>query len=132
MKLEITFPHPPHILSANASMPRDGGAAGRLNGAKIGAKIKTREAACASAINALAGIAETYFPARLLSVEWYYSRGVKPDVDGVVARLKPLLDGCAKAFGINDRDIELGFVRRIADKTAGGTVKLIFDTELPW
>lgn len=129
MKLEIVFPHPPHVLSANARLPRNSAAAGKLNGAKIGAKMKTRDAARASAAAALAGIMQDRFPASVMSVEWYYKRGVKPDVDGVVTRMKPLLDGCALAFGINDRDIELGSVRRIRDLENGGTVKLIFDTE---
>jgi hypothetical protein len=55
---------------------------------------------------------------------------MKPDIDNVVARLKPLIDGCALAFGINDRDLELGRVRRVhtLDEQAG-TLVLHFDTE---
>jgi hypothetical protein len=70
------------------------------------------------------------FPAREVSVTWYY-KGIIPDFDNVVARLKPLIDGCAMAFGINDRDLELGRVRRVhtLGKNAG-KLFLIFDTEL--
>jgi hypothetical protein len=55
---------------------------------------------------------------------------MKPDVDNVVARLKPLIDGCAQAFGINDRELELGRVRRV--HTLGkeaGTLILHFNTD---
>jgi hypothetical protein len=63
-------------------------------------------------------------------VEWKY-KGRIPDVDNIVARLKPLIDGCSQAFGIDDRELELGRVRRV--HTLGddaGTVTLTFNTEL--
>jgi hypothetical protein len=65
-----------------------------------------------------------------VAATWFYKRGVPPDVDNVVARLKPLLDGCAQAFGVNDRDFEDITVRRVKTLAAdAGTVTLVFDTE---
>lgn len=129
MELEITFPHSPSILGLNGSLPTEPRAASARNRARIGAKLKTRDAARMIAMQALQAVPQRNYPARTLYVEWYY-KGIKPDVDGVVTRLKPIIDGCALAFGINDRDIELGSVKRIhaLDKRAG-TVKLIFNTE---
>lgn len=98
--------------------------------AKMGVKMKTRDSAFVRAMQALNTVPQRNFPAREFSVTWYY-KGVIPDIDNVVARLKPLLDGCAQAFGINDRYLELGRVRRVhtLDKRAK-TLILSFDTEL--
>lgn len=108
---------------------RRGGAKGHAV-AKMAAKMKTRDSAFIRAMQALNTVPQRNFPAREFSVTWYY-KGIIPDIDNVVARLKPLLDGCAMAFGINDRDLELGRVRRVhtLDKRAG-TLVLHFDTEL--
>ena len=97
---------------------------------KASVKAKTRNNAFILARAALANVPQHNFPARFVEVTWYY-KGIKPDVDNVVARLKPLIDGCAQAFGINDRELELGRVRRVhtLDKRAG-TLVLHFDTEL--
>lgn len=96
---------------------------------KASVKTKTRNAAYLRALRAIATVPQRNFPAKLVEVTWYY-KGMKPDVDNVVARLKPLIDGCSMAFGINDRDLELGRVRRV--HTLGkeaGTLVLHFDTE---
>ena len=45
------------------------------------------------------------------TIEWVF-RGVRPDVDNVVARCKPLLDGAQNALKFNDRDLDLGAVWR--------------------
>ena len=130
MKLDITFPHPDRILSPNGGAPlTTRGAKGHAL-AKMGVKMKTRDSAFICAMQALNTVPQRNFPAREFSATWYY-KGVIPDIDNVVARLKPLLDGCAQAFGINDRDLELGRVRRV--HTLGkqaGTLVLHFDTEL--
>lgn len=130
MKLTITFPHPPAILSLNGSMPTDPRAASARNRARIGVKMKTRQAAFVEANKAVNLMPQHNFPARRVSVAWYY-KGTKPDVDGVVTRCKALIDGCAQAFGMNDRDLEAIHVRRV--HTLGpkaGTLDLVFDTEV--
>lgn len=129
MKLEITFPHPDSKLGLNGSLPTDPRAASARNRARIGLKMKTRNAAYLRALAALKDVPQRNFPARQVDVCWVY-KGMRPDVDGVVTRLKPLIDGCAKAFGINDRDLELGRVRRVHSLgNDAGSVILTFDTE---
>ena len=130
MKLELTFTHPDRVLSPNACAPLTARGARTHNLIKASTKTKTREAAYKKALIALNTVPQRIFPARLVEVTWYY-KGMKPDVDNVVARLKPLIDGCAQAFGINDRDLELGRVRRVhtLDKNLTGTLILHFDTE---
>ena len=96
---------------------------------RVEAKTKAREGAFGRAFAATLNLPQRNFPAREVSVTWYY-KGQMPDIDNVVARLKPLIDGCAQAFGINDRDLELGRVRRV--HTLGkqaGTVILRFETK---
>jgi hypothetical protein len=95
----------------------------------MGVKMKTRDSAFVRAMQALNNVPQRNFPAREFSVTWYY-KGVIPDIDNVVARMKPLLDGCAQAFGINDRELELGRVRRVHTlRKAAGTLTLHFNTE---
>lgn len=132
MKLSISFPHPPIALSPNSKVPLQPRAAAGMNARKMRAKMDTRNAAFVRALAATKEAPQRNFPARTVAVSWYYKLGVPPDVDNVVARLKPILDGCAQAFGMNDRDFESITVRRV--KTLGplaGTLDLIFDTEVP-
>ena len=130
MQLSITFPHPSNALSPNAKAPLQPRAAAGLNARKMRIKTETRHAAFVLANKALNSVPQRNMPAREVEVCWYY-KGVCPDVDNVVARLKPLIDGCAQAFGINDRDIELGRVRRVHSLgTEAGTLTLTFNTEL--
>lgn len=130
MKLDIEFPHPDRVLSPNSHAPLTERGAQMHGFIKVGAKMNTRNSAYMRALRALATVPQRNFPAKEFSVTWYY-KGICPDIDNVVARLKPLLDGCAMAFGINDRELELGRVRRVhtLDKRAG-TLVLHFDTEL--
>lgn len=129
MQLDISFLHPDRVLSPNASVPLTSRGAKAHNVKRMAEKTKTRELARIKALVAVSKLPQRNFPARWLDVTWYY-KGTRPDVDNVVARLKPLIDGCAAAFGINDRDLELGRVRRAhtLDERAG-TVVLHFDTE---
>lgn len=130
MTLTISFPHPPKQLSPNGKVPLLARAAAKLNAMKINLKKTTRDGAYLRAISALNHVPQRNFPAKQVEVTWYYKRGVPPDVDNVVARLKPLLDGCAEAFGINDRDFESISVRRVHTKSGlAGTLDLTFDTE---
>lgn len=62
-------------------------------------------------------------------VTWFYWAGKGPDADNALASCKALLDGCADAFGINDRVLELGRVDRVKVKRAdsvAGMVELRF------
>lgn len=130
MKLEIEFPHPDEILSPNTQVPLTLRGARVHNIKKVKAKKKARENAFLRALAATLSLPQRNFPAREFDVTWYY-KGPRPDIDNVVARLKPLIDGCSKAFGINDRDLELGKTRRV--HTLGekaGTLVLSFSTEL--
>lgn len=131
MKLDIEFPHPDRVLSPNSHAPLTARGAQMHGIIKASTKTKTRNAAYFRALRALSTVPQRNFPAAFVEVTWYY-KGVQPDVDNVVARLKPLIDGCAMAFGINDRDLELGRVRRVhtLDKKLAGTLVLHFDTEL--
>jgi Holliday junction resolvase RusA-like endonuclease len=129
MKLEIEFPHPDRVLSPNTQVPLTTRGARVHNIKRVEAKKEAREGAFSRAFAATLRLPQRNFPAREVSAIWFY-KGPKPDIDNVVARLKPLIDGCAKAFGINDRDLELGRVRRVhtLGKNAG-KIFLIFDTE---
>lgn len=130
MKLSISFPHPPAGLSPNAKAPLQPRAAAGLNARKMRLKMETRNSAFVRALAATTAYPQRNFPARRVAATWFYKRGVAPDVDNVVARLKPLLDGCAQAFGVNDRDFEDITVRRVKTLAAdAGTVTLVFDTE---
>lgn len=130
MKLDIEFPHPDRILGPNGGAPLTTRGAQKHAIVKMSTKMKTRDSAFVRALKALDSVPQRNFPAREFSATWYY-KGIIPDIDNVVARLKPLIDGCAQAFGINDRDLELGRVRRV--HTLGkeaGTLVLHFDTDL--
>ena len=130
MKLAITFPHPDRALSPNGQVPLTARAAVVCNRKRVALKGATRQAAFVTAMRALHSVPQRNMPAKVVSCEWLY-KGRKPDVDNIVARLKPLIDGCCQAFGIDDRELELGSVRRV--HTLGeeaGTVILTFDTEL--
>lgn len=129
MKLDIEFEHPDRILSPNTQVPLTARGARVHNLKRTEVKTKTRRVAYYKALAARLKCEQQNFPARWLEITWYY-KGMRPDVDNVVARLKPLIDGCAEAFGINDRDIELGRVRRVhtlGDKSK--TLVLHFDTD---
>lgn len=129
MELNIVFNHPDRVLSPNASVPLTARGAKAHNIKRMAEKTKTRELARIKALVEVSKLPQRNFPAKWLEVTWFY-KGMKPDIDNVVARLKPLIDGCAIAFGINDRDLELGRVRRVhtLDEQAG-TLVLHFDTE---
>lgn len=125
--LSITFPHPDRAISPNGSVPLSARAAKVQNLKKVACKKATREAAYLSALKELMRSApQMAFIPVVVSCDWVY-KGIKPDLDNVVARLKPLIDGCCRAFGCDDRELELGRVRRIHSlgKDAG-TLTLTF------
>lgn len=129
MKLSIEFRHPDGVLGPNSYVPNKAGAAARKNALKFRVKGETRRAAYLRALNAMQYVPQRSFAAKSYAVEWFY-KGRKPDADNIVARLKPLLDGCAEAFGVDDRELELKGVRRVhtLDERAG-TLVILFDTE---
>ena len=56
---------------------------------------------------------------------WYYW-GQKTDADNCLACCKAYLDGCAAAWGGNDRDWECAGVRRVRDKERRACIELRF------
>lgn len=131
MKLTIQFPHPDRAISPNGQVPLTRQGAIRMNYKKVALKRATRNAAYLEAKNAMQYILHRgLFVPHKYDIVWRY-KGRKPDVDNIVARTKPLIDGCCKAFGIDDRDLELGRVDRVHTKgREAGTVLLIFEEEL--
>ena len=126
MRLEIVLPHPDKALSPNAARALSPRAAAAQNAVKMRLVKEVRHGACVRARVALNACQQRNFPAEEVDVTWYY-KGVRPDFDNVVARCKAIIDGCADAFGINDRVLELGRVRRVHDLGIhAGTVALTF------
>lgn len=129
MQISIDFPHPDAVLGPNSYVPANARAVARKNALKFRVKGETRRMAYLRALQASFYMPQRCFPARTYEVHWYY-KGRKPDADNIVARLKPILDGCAEAFGIDDRELELAGVHRV--HTLGdmaGKVVIIFKTE---
>jgi hypothetical protein len=63
-------------------------------------------------------------------ITWFFWAGLGPDADNVVASCKALIDGCADAFGVNDRELELGHVCRVKVKRCdvrAGYVNICFN-----
>lgn len=129
MKLSIQFPHPDRAISPNGQVPLTKQGAIRMNYKKVALKRATRTAAYLEALKAMDYMPNRHFAAKKFDVVWKY-KGRKPDLDNIVARMKPLIDGCCLAFGIDDRDLELGRVDRMHTLTEAGTVILSFNTEL--
>lgn len=124
--ISLLFNHPDRAISPNGQVPLTKSGALKMNYKKVALKRATRNTAYLLALKELNG--SRYFPAKTVDVIWRY-KGRKPDLDNIVARLKPLIDGCCKAFGIDDRDLEFGQItrRHTLDEEAG-TVQLIFFT----
>lgn len=126
MRLEIAFPHPNGALSPNAYRSLKPVAAARQNAKRMRLVEESRRVAFLRARAALNSCAQHNFSADEVDIVWYY-KGVKPDFDNVVACCKSIIDGCADAFGINDRTLELGRVRRVhALDERAGTLVLTF------
>lgn len=125
MEMKLLFKQPPALLGPNGRACW----AGRARQVKI-----TRSGARLVVLSVLRADADQWagWRPRVYGVTWYYWSGAGPDVDNVVARCKALLDGCADAFGINDRSLELGRVARVRVKRAdarAGYVELCFCAE---
>lgn len=121
MKLMVDVLKPEN--KANPSRPLTRLAAVRANYARMSARRKERDAGWHAARRALCTLpcdadGRVAFVPRGYRIIWpYKTRTWMPDVDNVVARCKSVLDGCAMAFNINDRDLELrGVQRRLLKK----------------
>lgn len=66
---------------------------------------------------------------REYSLVWYFW-GTKRDVDNCLASCKAYLDGCADAFGVNDRDWECAGIRRVRCRELSGFIELRFRDRL--
>lgn len=115
MKLTVIVSKPEN--AANASRPLTQMAAVRANYARIAAKRRERNNGWMAARRALCTLpcdeqGRVAFVPLGYRIIWPY-KGVRPDADNVVARMKHALDGCALAFNLNDRDLDLLGVERV-------------------
>lgn len=115
MKLTVSVLKPEN--KANASMPLTREAAVRANYARMAAKRRERSDAWMAARLALCTLpcdadGRVDFKPLGYRIIWPY-KTIRPDADNVVARCKSVLDGCAMAFNVNDRDFELLGVDRV-------------------
>lgn len=118
MKLTMQFTHPPMAVSPN----------GRVHWGKRAKLVaELRRSAFLHALSARRSVpaGDCFLPVGYALV-WYY-KGPCPDADNCLARCKALLDGCADAFGVNDRGLEVDGIRRVhtLDERAG-TLELVF------
>ena len=124
-ELRFMFRQPPYGIGPN----------GRLHwGQKARLVAQVRGAAKLVALSVLRKCVggDAWFVPRVYDVVWFYSRGVEPDADNVVGRCKPILDGCADAFGVDDRWWRLGEVRRVkvaCGAAEAGHVVVVFHDE---
>lgn len=127
MELNIRLPHPGQVLSPNHRVPLAQGAALRANYARLAAKKEARTKAYMAARRALCTVPGQVFQPVCYSLVWYY-KGMRPDADNCLARCKSLLDGACLAFGVDDRVLELGSIRRVhsLDNGVAGWVELVF------
>ena len=102
--------------AANVCRPLTQLAAVRANYARLAAKRRERDNGRLAARMALCELpcdeqGRVAFAPRRYRIIWPF-KGSRPDADNIVARMNHVLDGCAMAFGIDDRDLELEGVER--------------------
>lgn len=120
MKLMVDVLKPEN--KANASRPLTREAAVRANYARMAAKrrerndgwMAARAALCTQPCDEAGRVA--FMPLGYRIIWPYKNKAWVPDADNVVARCKSVLDGCAMAFNMNDRDLELLGVQRLLAK----------------
>lgn len=115
MRLRVEVRKPEN--AANASRPLQRAAAVRANYARIAAKKRERNDGWMAARRALCSLpcnaaGRVDFRPLGYRIVWPY-KGTCPDADNVVARMKHVLDGCALAFNLDDRDLDLLGVERV-------------------
>lgn len=92
----------------------------------IGAKKRARKKALELARSA--AVPAGWMPVEYVLV-WYY-KGVKRDADNCLASCKAYLDGCAEAWGANDRNWECAGIRRVPSRHLADKIELRFRDEL--
>ncbi len=122
LKVKITRPE----SSPNRSVPLTRRAAVRANYAMMGEKQRERRNGFAAAKAAMSEGGVSDFVPTSYRIIWYYKGSACPDADNAVARCKHVLDGCAQAFGCNDRGWGFCGVTRIKDNARGKDVEIIF------
>lgn len=125
MEMKLLFEQPCYEMSPN----------GRLHWgkkARLVSKVRTSSKLLTLCVVRNYPEFEGFVP-NVYDIVWYYSRGPEPDEDNVVARLKPILDGCADALRVNDRGWHLGALERVKVKAAdplSGKVEIVLRYEL--
>ena len=124
MTLIVTLPHPAKELRPN----------GRPHFmARARAKKAARKEAYYTALAELRKAMETiYDRAPIIFVPTHYTLiwvywGPVPDEDNCLAACKAYLDGCADAFGVNDKTLSCAGIERVHDKNKH--IDLIFNDE---
>ena len=118
----VRLPKPAATLSPNSVCGTTPQGVWQMHLAHVGAVKKARKQAwqLATAAHAPEG-----FQPREYTLVWYY-KGAKRDADNCLASCKAYLDGCADAWGSNDRDWECGGIRRVHSKAMSDCIELRF------
>lgn len=121
-ELSIRLPRPERHLTPNCVTGTDPESVWKVLLIHMGAKKRARKVAerAAQSVQRPAG----WYPVEYVLV-WYYW-GQKSDADNCLASCKAYLDGCAAAWGCNDRDWECAGVRRVRDKERKACIELRF------
>lgn len=127
-ELVITLPRPVRYLTPNCVTGDCPAGVWKMHLAHIGAKKKAKKDALDEARRVLEELGLTGYRAVEYELVWFYY-GNRTDADNCLASCKAYLDGCAEAFGGNDRDWDCAGVRRLKDAQRAGTVQLVFRDE---
>ncbi len=128
MNITIRMQHPPRCLSPNAKRPWLPTARMKFDLMRHAEKDRVKADACLLTFAEL-GERRDFRPTRY-TVTWYYA-GIKPDADNVLGWCKSLLDGCAAAFKVNDKDLECLRICRVhtLDKRERNELTITFTDE---
>lgn len=123
----VRFKHPDKILSPNAHAPLKPEAAVKLRYKQINVKQQVKTAAMMQ-VRSYLGVRK--FRPASYELVWYY-KGISPDADNCLARCKALLDGCAAALGVDDREMDCTGIRRVhtLERGVAGMVDVVFTGE---
>ncbi len=128
MEITIRTTHPPRCLSPNAKRPMLPWARQKFERYRMAEKKRVKNDAYLLTLAEL-GEGKSFTP-KAYTVTWYYA-GIKPDADNVLGWCKSLLDGCAAAFKVNDKDLECLRVCRVhtLDKRGRNELTITFTDE---
>lgn len=127
-ELRVELPKPDRYLTPNCVTGDSPQGVWRMHCAHIGQKKKAKDDATKLAKEALLAAGLRSLAPVEYELHWFY-HGPKADADNCLASCKAYLDGCATAFGSNDRDWDCAGVRRLPDAARKDTILLIFRTE---